>query len=141
MKYIVMVTVATAAWFELAAPALAQSSQTRGVVIALPCNARQGCDGWGKPLGPEAAARRARENAAAAERERAAVAEREAKQRQIDQEIERLGAHRAAEARRLVEMREAAERARAKPVRRGACNLPYGSEQEIRARSSTVCPA
>lgn len=70
-------------------------------------------------LHPEAVAERARlqreqqEQEAKAERERrAAEAERNRKAAEVAREIQRLGSHREAEARRLVEMREAAAKAR-----------------------------
>lgn len=70
-------------------------------------------------LHPEAVAERARlqrerqEREAQAERERrAAEAERNRKAAEVARETQRLGSHREAEARRLVEMREAAAKAR-----------------------------
>lgn len=52
-------------------------------------------------------------------RERAREAEE--RQRQVEAEIRRLGAHRAAEAERLVAMREAAERARRRRAQQRGC--------------------
>lgn len=81
---------------------------------------------------PGAAAERARlereqqQRAAQAERQRkAAEAERNRKEAEVARETQRLGGHREAEARRLVEMREAAAKARGGPT--GGARPPGGA--------------
>lgn len=89
---------------------------------------------------PGAAAERARlererrQKEAQAERNRqAAEAERNRKAAEVARETQRLGSHREAEARRLVEMREAAAKAR------GSLAAPNARPPEIAGESQKVC--
>ncbi|WP_436045100.1 hypothetical protein [Pseudoxanthomonas sp. LjRoot143] len=84
---------------------------------------------------PGAAAERARLEREQRQREaqadlqrKAAEAERNRKAAEVARETQRLGSHREAEARRLVEMREAAARARGAPTAAGARPPESGAE-------------
>lgn len=87
----------------------------------------------------------------AARKQAKLAAEREKKEREVQAETARLGAHRTAEARRLVEMRQAAEQARPKPPKKRICGFEEGTpqyekleraeQQPVRGPYARTCPA